>query len=149
MGTQVDGSFVLADVPAPIEWYVYPKMESVPKGRAATPVQCATKQGGEVVEIGIVSLDAGHQLKGKVALNNGAAMSDGMRLIIASNEVWDSQVVPIQPDGSFQIDRLPTSNYGISPALRGFRSAEPVNNVFIDRDISDFKLVLRPEPNFQ
>jgi hypothetical protein len=50
VGTQADGSFVLADVPTPVSWYVYPKMESLSGAGAAQPVECDTKRIGEILE---------------------------------------------------------------------------------------------------
>lgn len=145
VGTQPDGSFVLADVPAPVDWYLYAKMESLTKGRSTESAKCATKYPGEVVDAGELSVDAGHRLRGTILLSDGAKIADGMRVIIASDEAWDSQVVPLHPDGSFEVDGLPTGHYDISPSVRGYESLKPVRNLSVDHDISEFKMLLQPE----
>ncbi len=144
VGTQANGSFVLADVPTPIGWYVYPKMESVSKPLAGEPVECDTKHIGEILNVGDIQLEHGHRLKGKVVLRDGASIPDGMRVIISANRAWDSQVVPLHQDGSFECSGLPTGSYDISPGVRGYRPAEELKNLAIDHDIDNLTIVLAP-----
>ena len=146
VGTQADGSFVLADVPTPIGWYVYPKMASASKAVAAQPLECDTKHSGEILNVGDIQLKHGHRLRGKLVLRGGASIPDGMRVIISANRAWDSQVVPLHPDGSFECSGLPTGSYDISPAVRGYRPAEELRNVPIDHDIDKLTIVLEPQP---
>lgn len=144
VGTQADGSFVLADVPTPIGWYVYPKMESISNSLAGQPVECDTKDVGEILNVGDIQLEHGHHLKGKVVLRNDASIPDGMRVIISATRAWDSQVVPLHQDGSFECRGLPTGSYDISPGVRGYRPAEELKNLKIDHDIDDLTIVLAP-----
>ncbi len=144
VGTQPDGSFLLSDVPAPVDWFVYAKMTSLPDGRSSKRLLCATRQAGEIVEVGDLSLDAGHRFRGKIVQRDGSKMPDGMRLIISSNEVWDSEVVPLRSDGSFEFDRLATGTYEITPSVRGYKPVEAVRNLQVDGDVSDFQMILEP-----
>lgn len=146
VGTQADGSFVLADVPTPVVWYLYAKMESLPEGLATEAVQCATKLGGEVVNVRDLQLEAGHRLKGRIALRDGAPIPDGMRVIISSDSAWDSQVVPLHSDGRFECSGLPTGSYDVVPSVRGYRPSEAIRNLPIDHDVDDLNIVLEPEP---
>lgn len=144
VGTQADGSFVLADVPRSIGWYVYPKMESVSPSFAGQPIECDTNHKGEIVNVGDIQLEHGHYLKGKVVLRDGASIPDGMRVIISANHISDSQVVSLHQDGSFECSELPTGSYNVSPAVRGYRSTEELNNLTIDHDMDDLKIMLTP-----
>jgi hypothetical protein len=145
VGTQADGSFVLADIPAPVDWYLYAKMTSLSQGASTQPVECATKQAGDAVDIGDLHLEAGHSLKGKILLPDGKSMPDGMRVIISSSESRDSQVVPLHSDGSFECSGLPTGTYDIYPAVRGYVASKPIRKMPIEHDISDLKIMLRPK----
>jgi Carboxypeptidase regulatory-like domain len=44
ISTQEDGSFVIPNVPAPVDWYIYGKMESIAALGATPLVECATKR---------------------------------------------------------------------------------------------------------
>ncbi len=142
VGTQADGTFVLADVPGAIGWYVYPKMESLSKSRAGQPVECDSKNAGEVVDVGDLQLEPGHYLRGKVVLPKGGMIPEGMRVIISAHRAWDSQLVPIRQDGSFECNGLPTGSYDVMPGVRGYRPAEEVKNMTIDHDVDDLRIVL-------
>ena len=52
IGTQEDGLFVITNVPAPVDWYVYGKMESIAALGATAPVHCATTRDNEEVNVG-------------------------------------------------------------------------------------------------
>jgi hypothetical protein len=142
VGTQADGSFVLADVPSPVEWYVYAKMESVSQRGATEPVPCATRSAGEVVDVGDLHIQPGHRLRGQIVLSDGAKIPPGMRVTIASDRAFDSQTMLIQPDGSFAYAGLPTGAYEIFASVRGYRAANAIGKLSIDHDVDDFKLML-------
>ena len=65
VGTQPDGSFVIANVPTGVDWYVYAKMDSIAKRGATIPVECSTRQDGEVVDVGNLQVERGHRLRGR------------------------------------------------------------------------------------
>ncbi len=141
VGTQADGTFVLADVPTAIGWYAYPKMESLSKSRGQ-PVECDSKNAGEVVDVGDLQLEPGHHLRGKVVLRKGGTIPEGMRVIISAHRAWDSQLVPLRQDGSFECSGLPTGSYDVMPGVRGYRPSEEVKNMTIDHDVDDLRIVL-------
>jgi hypothetical protein len=96
------------------------------------------------LNVGDIQLEPGHRVRGKVVLPNGASIPDGMRVIISANRAWDRQVVPLQQDGGFECRGLPTGSYDISPGVRGYQPAQELENVTIDHDIDDLKIVLAP-----
>jgi len=146
IGTQEDGSFVIPNVPAPVEWYVYAKMESIAPLGATTPVECATARDGEVVDAGDIQMQPGHRLRGKVTLSDGAAMAEGMRVTIDADRAWDSETVIIGRDGRFEFTSLAAGKYRIFTSVRGYQPATGKSEVecTIDRDIDDFAIVLDP-----
>jgi hypothetical protein len=113
-------------------------MTSLLEGRSSKRLLCATRQAGAIVEVGDLSLDAGHRFRGRIVQRDGSKMPEGMRLIISSNEVWDSEVVPLRSDGSFEFDRLATGTYEIT------KPVEAVRHLQIDGDVSDFQMFLEP-----
>ena len=117
-------------------------MESVSNSRAAQPVQCDTKYKGEILNVGDIRLEHGHRLKGKVVLRDGARIPNGMRVIISADRAWDSQVVPLNQDGSFECGGLPTGSYDVNPAVRGYTPVQEPMSLTIDRDIDDLTIVL-------
>jgi hypothetical protein len=146
IGTQEDGSFVIANVPVPVDWYVYGKMESIAAVGATDRVECATARDGEEVDVGDIQIHPGHRLRGRVTLSDGAAMADGMRVTISAYRAWDSQTVIIGRDGHFEFVGLPTGKYEIVPSVRGYRLQENRGTIetTIDRDIDNFAIALDP-----
>ena len=149
VGTQQDGTFLISDVPVGVQWFVYPKMESVAPRGASEPRLCSTAKPGEIVDIGDIQLSQGYRLQGKVTLSDGKALADGMRVMIYSERVWDkdSQTGLLDKDGRFMFVGLPKGEYLISPAVRGYRVAsdERGTQVAVERDMDDFVIPLNPE----
>jgi len=147
IGTQEDGSFVITNVPTPVEWYVYGKMDSISSLGATDPVACATARDDEEVNVGDIQIIPGHRLRGRVTLSDGAAMTDGMRVTIWADRAFDSQTVVIGRDGHFEFVSLPTGKYVISTSVQGYRLQGKRDNIeaTIDRDIDDFAIALEPD----
>ncbi len=87
IGTQKDGSFAITNVPAPVDWYVYGKMESIAGLGATQPVGLSTKRDNEEINVGDIEIQPGHRVAGKVTLSDGAAMAEGMRITLGSKDV--------------------------------------------------------------
>lgn len=146
IGTQEDGSFVITNVPVPVDWYVYGKMESIAATGATDPVECATVRDSEEVDVGDIQIHPGHRLRGKVSLSDGNTVPDGMRVTISADRAWDSQTVIIGRDGHFEFVGLPTGKYEIFTSVQGYRLQENRRTIetMIDRDIDDFTIALDP-----
>ncbi len=142
IGTQEDGSFVIPNVPTPVDWYVYGKMEAIRAFGATDPVKCTTTRDSEEVNVGDIQIIPGHRLRGRVTLTDGAAVADGMHVTISADRSPDGQIAVIGHDGHFEFANLPTGKYAIIAAVRGYRlqSIEAT----IDRDIDDFAIDLDP-----
>jgi carboxypeptidase family protein len=148
IGTEEDGTFVIPNVPAPVDWYVYGKMESIAARGATPPVECATRSDQEEVNAGDIQIQPGHSVRGQVTLADGAAVADGMRLTINSKRGFDSQTVVIGHDGRFEFTGVPTGDYEIFTSVRGYQLSGGQHTLpqTVDRDIADVAIVLDPAP---
>jgi len=149
IGTQEDGSFAIAGVPAPGEWYIYGKMESIADRGATEPVLCTTAKDNDLLDVGEVQIKSGHRLRGKVVLSDGKPIPEGMRAIITSDQVWDFQTAILGTDGHFQIEGLPGGKYSITLAVKGYTLPDGAQAVAIsmDRDVDNWAIVLSPTNN--
>lgn len=115
IGTQPDGTFVITNVPAAVDWYVYGKMESIASLGATQPVGFSTKRDNEEVNVGDIEIQPGHRMGGKVTLSDGAAMAEGMRITLGAKDVWDNQTVMIGRDGRFEFAGVPAGKIEVFP----------------------------------
>lgn len=146
IGTQPDGTFVITNVPAAVDWYVYGKMESIASLGATQPVGFSTKRDNEEVNVGDIEIQPGHRMGGKVTLSDGAAMAEGMRITLGAKDVWDNQTVMIGRDGRFEFAGVPAGKIEVFPSVRGYHLQENKNTIdaTVDRDRDDFAIVLDP-----
>ena len=146
IGTQADGTFLIANVPAPVKWYVYGKMDSIATLGATDPVPVATARDGEAVDVGDIEIHPGYRVRGKITLSDGTAISEGMRVTLSAQRGFDSQTVLIGRDGRFEFISIPKGKYEISPTVRGYQLPEKAFTVpaSVDRDVDDFAMVLDP-----
>jgi hypothetical protein len=144
IGTQDDGSFVIPNVPVPISWYVYAKMESIAAIGATNPVESSTARNGELLNVGDLQIIPGHQVRGKITLSDGTQIPDGMRVTISADRVWDTQTVVIAADGTFEFRSLPAGKYNIFPSVRGYELKERQHAIelTVDEDLASLEIVL-------
>jgi len=167
IGTQQDGTFAITDVPAPVDWYIYSKMESIATRGATGAVECATKHDKEIVDVGDLRIKPAHRLRGRVVLSNGKPISDGMRVTISSERAWDTQTAMLSPEGRFEFVGLAGGSYSVFASVKGYTLAKTSVSVdkkrgdggveiityapgaappfLIDHDLDDFVITLRPE----
>jgi hypothetical protein len=110
IGTQADGAFVITNVPAGVDWYLYGKMESIAALGGTAPVECTTGKDGEEVDLGDIAIHPGNRVRGKVTLSDGAPVASGMQVRISSEKAWDTQTVRLAPDGQFEFIGVPSGN---------------------------------------
>ena len=100
--------------------------------------------------LGDMTLQPGHRLSGRVVLTDGKPIADGMRILLSAQRAWDSQTHDLPPDGRFEFVGLPTDDFSIHPAMKGYHlsSKNPNLNLgiegFIDRDVDNFVILLDP-----
>lgn len=167
VGTQQDGTFAITNVPAPVDWYIYGKMESVATRGATEVVECATKHDKEIVDVGNLQVKPAHSLRGRVVLSDGKQIPDGMRVTISSEQAKDSQTAMLSADGRFEFVGLTAGNYSVFASVKGYTlSQAPVSverkradgsvetftlppgvapPLLVDHDIEEFLITLHPE----
>lgn len=147
VGTQQDGTFVISDVPYGVHWFVYAKMESVAPRGASEARPCSTAKPARIVDVGDIRLVPGYRLQGRVILRDAKSLPDGMRVVITSQHVWDSQTALLDKDGRFTFVSLPEGEYSISPSVRGYSLPGDENEIrtSVQRDIDNMIISLSPE----
>ncbi len=64
IGTRADGSFTITNVPEPVDWYLYAKMNSVNQRGATAPVEVQTSQDKEYVHAPDLIIRPGYPAEG-------------------------------------------------------------------------------------
>ncbi len=142
VGTQADGTFMIADVPTPVKWLAYVKAESMAQRGTIQPIECTTSRGEEIVNLGDLGIIPGHRMRGAVRISNGGAIPAGLTMRVFSATPHDSMAVPVHSDGGFEFLGLPEAYYDVTPETSGYREAEPVRGLLVNRDISDLTITL-------
>ena len=128
IGTKDDGTFAITNIPAGRVWYVYPKMESLTaRGLAGDAVAVETKDDGEDMDVGTITLRTAYTLRGKVVMSDGKPIPPDMHVTLSSDDGFDSQIASIAEDGSFEFGGLSKGVYSIAPGVRGY---EPANEFY-------------------
>jgi hypothetical protein len=146
IGTQEDGSFAITNVPAPEQWYVYGKMESIASKGATDPTECATTRDDQEVDVGDILIKRAYRLRGKVVLSDGKPVPEGMRVIISSKRTRDNQITPISSDGHLEFAGLAPGTYSLFPSVKGYSlpKENPRVEASIDGDLDNLAIVLDP-----
>jgi len=149
IGTNPDGSFTITNVPEPVEWYLYAKMDSIAQQGATIPVEVKTSHDKEYVHAPDLSVQPGFRLKGTVVLSDGKAIPSGMHIGIGSDRFYDTQTTILSTDGHFEFENLPAGDYHIFPSVKGYRVKGTEFGPFdvpvsLDRDINDMTVTVFP-----
>jgi hypothetical protein len=144
IGTREDGTFAIPNVPAPEQWYLYGKMESIASRGATDPVAVTTARNDQEINVGDIRIEHGYRMRGKVRLSDGKPIADGMRMYIGSDH--DSQSVLLPADGSFEFTGLAAGKYTLWSAVKGYQvpKGTPDLTASIDHDVDHFDVVLQP-----
>jgi hypothetical protein len=143
IGTRDDGSFVIPNVPAPGQWIVYAKMESVASRGATKPVVIATSHDQQEVNAGDIAIQPAYRLRGRIILSDGQKIASGMRVYLGSDVTRDTQSMLLPADGSFEFKGLAQGSYSVWAAVAGYvRTKESPEQAIVDRDIDHFDLTL-------
>ena len=146
IGTQEDGTFTITNVPAPEEWYVYGKMESITSRGATDPIACATAHDNQEVNVGDIQIKRAYRLRGKVVLSDGKPVPEGMRVTISSERTRDNQTTSLSADGHFEFAGLASGKYSLFASVKGYHlpNGKPQIEASIDGDVDNLAIVLDP-----
>jgi hypothetical protein len=145
IGTQPDGSFAITNVPTPVDWYIYGKMESIAARGVTGVVECATSRDKELVDVGDIQIKPAYHLRGRVVLSDSKRILDGMRLTITSQRAWDSQTTMLPPDGRFEFVGLALGSYSVFASVKGYMSL-PTTHTSIQQDATGAERVVKYSP---
>jgi uncharacterized GH25 family protein len=134
IGTKDDGTFAITNIPPGRIWDAYPRMESLAdRGFAGETVSFETKDDAEEIGLGEIKLEKAFTLRGTVVPSDGSAVPPDMHVTISSG--FNSQIVPLNQDGTFEVKGLLKGVYGISPGVRGYKPADNFyGEVLVNRD---------------
>jgi hypothetical protein len=89
---------------------------------AGETVNFETKDDGEEVDLGVIKLQKSFTLRGKVVLPDGAAIPPDMHVTLSSG--FNSQIVILNQDGTFEGKGLLKGVYEVAPGVRGYKTAD-------------------------
>jgi hypothetical protein len=146
IGTDEEGRFELTNVTAGRIWYLYGKMESLaPRGLAADAILCATKDDGQVVNVGDIPVKPAFTLRGKVTLSDGKPIPPDMRVNIGADRGSDTQTAIIAPDGQFEFKGLVHGAYDLWASVKGYQArGSQQMEILIEGDGAHQELLLDP-----
>jgi hypothetical protein len=147
IGTGADGRFTIPNVPGPVDWYLYAEMDSISSLGATTPIEVKVTKDGEYLQTADLVVKPGYRIRGTVLVSDNKPIPEGMRVTISSDTVWDSQTVPLAPDGHFEFVNLPPGKYTIGASIKGYREKESQYGptpFTVDHNIDNFTATVYP-----
>lgn len=150
IGTDANGRFAIPNVPAGIDWYVYPTMDSVSALGAASPIEVHVSKDGEYVQAQDLVMKPGFHVRGTVVASDNKPIADGMGVILSSETVWDSQTIPLGSDGHFEFTNVPAGKYTIHASVKGYDEDMPQSGpppFPVNHDINNFITTIYPNPS--
>jgi hypothetical protein len=146
IGTQEDGSFAITNVPAPEQWYIYGRMESLASRGATDPLACATTHDHQEVNVGDLQVKHAYRLQGKVLLSDGKQVPEGMRVTITSDLTRDYQTALISADGRFAFAGLAPGDYSLYASVTGYelKNGNGVIAASVHGDVDKLEIPLDP-----
>jgi hypothetical protein len=147
IGTDANGRFSIPDVPADVDWYIYPTMDSVSALGAAIPIEVHVSKDGESVQVPDLVIKPGVHVRGTVLASDSKPIADGMRVTLGSETVWDMQTVPLASDGHFEFSNIPAGKYSIEVSVKGYHENTPQFGpppFMVDHDINNFTTTIYP-----
>lgn len=154
IGTDKDGRFKFVNVKPNDQFFVYGKMDSLVEQGIAVPVMALESPAtDETKDVGDLKVQAAHTVRGVVKLSDGASLPPNTRLLLSRQDAWDSRIVPISADGSFEVTGVPDEEVSISLRVRGYHMSQ--KNACIDimnwnlsgrvpRDITGLEILMDP-----
>lgn len=147
IGTDANGRFAIPNVPAGVDWYVYPTMDSISALGAAGPIEVEVSKNGEYVQAQDLVIKPGSHVRGSVVTSDNKPIVYGMRVILSSETVWDSQTIPLASDGHFEFTNVPAGKYTVRASVKGYHENMPQSGppAFpVDHDINNFTTTIYP-----
>lgn len=154
VGTDAAGRFTFVSVPPDDLYALFGKDQSCAAAGGAIPVrkvQVGTDES--TLDVGVVRLEPGARLSGRVATFDGSALPSGTQLRLVREDVQNALFATVAADGSFVFPCVPRELLTLDPVLRTYRvSPENASYDFVNhsgligllQDDTELELVLDP-----
>ena len=143
IGTRPDGTFAITGVPAPEQWNLFGKMESLASQGATDPVAVSTDSDHQDVNLGDIVVKPGYRLRGQVLLSDGKSIANGMRVSVAFDRTQDVQTAVLPADGHFEFGGLAPGKYSGWASVKGYK-ADQDTDTQVDHNEDGVVLKLHP-----
>lgn len=120
IGTDLDGRFVVYNLPPDSSYSVSGTMNSLAPIGVITVRPAQTGNDGSVTDLGDLIVTPGYRMSGRVLLADGKPLPPKTRLLISRDSAWDSIQVALPPDGRFDVSNVPCETYSLSVRVPGY-----------------------------
>lgn len=154
IATNTDGRFSFVNIPLGGDHLVYTLHDTMPVPGCLPPKMLKVVKDGETVDLGDLSLTAGHRVSGRFIAPAGQEIPKSSKIMLSHNAAWDSMVFDLRADGTFEFVDLPAGVYSVSFAGKGLwisrdnASFDSMNlNMVgkVDRDLENLTISLTAE----
>jgi hypothetical protein len=153
--TDDTGGFSFVNVPPDEAHFIYGIMDSFRRFGAIPVKAIRLEASGTSYHVGVLEVQPGHRLSGRVVLGDGKPVPPQTRVIIGREQAWDSQTAVAGKDGSFAFTGLPAERYSLNARVPGYHLSS--KNASLDRfnsrlagtvraDIAGLRLLLEAGP---
>jgi beta-lactamase regulating signal transducer with metallopeptidase domain len=139
VGTDAEGRFAFVNLPPNVRYHLYGLMSAL-KAYGATPILSVEAGGdGSTTDAGDLQVARGNRINGWVVYPDHT-IRPKTRLLVGPEDAWDSQLVELAKDGSFEVSGIPNGVVSLTVDVQGARLS--AKNASIDQ-INPFQLVGR------
>ena len=116
IGTREDGSFELPNLPADEHMVVYGCMTTLREYGAISVREFSTGSNDGTIDLRTLSVEPAHSLRGRVMLADDPKFefAPSTRLQLSRKTAWDTQLVDLAKDGSFEMHGVPAEPVSLS-----------------------------------
>lgn len=161
--TDSNGNFEFANAKSGLTYFISCRMISIKERGAVKGRSVRVERDGDRVDAGVLEIEPGFSLSGRVDLSDGKPVPADARVVIIGATSRDAQFMNIGPDGRFEFKGLPPDVYEITPHIEGYMTSQ--NNVHdplphplvatsfgggvcatkkVDRDVKDLRILVEP-----
>jgi hypothetical protein len=148
IGTDAKGRFVIPNIPVGVDWYIYATMASISPLGSTSPIEVRSSKDGQYLRVPDLVIKPGFHIRGTVLASDNKPIADGMRVMLSSETVWNSQTMPLAADGHFEFTNLPAGKYTISASVKGYHEKTPQYGptlFSVDHDVENFTTAIYPD----
>ena len=140
VGTDADGRFAFVNLPPNVRYHVYGQMNTL-AAYGTTGIAVVDAGGdGSTTNVGDLVVGRANIVSGRVVLKDGNAIPPNTRLNVGLEDAWDSVLVDLDKDSSFNVGGIPNDTISLSLAVPGYRFS--IKNESLDLQ-NPFRLVGR------